>query len=263
MDFRKILLKIEYKYEGGKKYNLLELNKIYNEDCLEFMRRLPSEYIDLIIADPPYYKIVKDEWDNQWTSKEEYIDWCLEWTKECYRILKTGSLLYVWGGIGKYKEHPFIEYLLKVEEKTEFNFLNWITMKNFRVFGNAKHFPFARQELLVFSKGKHNTYNKQYSDFEGVNRLGQPKLVSNIWVDCKDVSLFNKKDAHPTEKPALSEERIILSSSNEDDLVYIPFAGSDSDIAPCIKHKRNWLATETNRQYINEIIIPRINKIQK
>lgn len=86
-------------------------------------------------------------------------------------FLKSGGILYVWGGVGKHKEHPFIEYLLEVENNTEFRFLNWITMKNFRVFGNARHFPFARQELLSFSKGKHKTYNKQYSYFEGVQQL--------------------------------------------------------------------------------------------
>jgi len=136
-------------------------------------------------------------------------------------------------------------------------------MRNFRVFGNAKHFPFARQELLVFSKKKHNTYNKQYSDFEGINRLGNPKLISNIWLDCKDVSLYNKKDAHPTEKPYTAEERIVLSSSNKGDIVYIPFAGSDSDIKACIKNNRNYIATEINKEYINDIIIPRINNIKK
>lgn len=47
----------------------------------------------------------------------------------------------------------------------------------------------------------------------------------------------------------------------EGDLVYIPFAGSGSEIVACIRNKRNWIATEINKQYIDEIIIPRINKI--
>lgn len=225
------------------------------------MKKINDNSIDLVIADPPYYKIVKNDWDNQWEDMQDYIDWCLEWTKECCRILKDGGQLCVWGGIGKDKEHPFLEYLLEVENKTNFSFINWVTMKNFRVFGNSRHFPFARQELLFFSKGKHITYNKQYSDFEGVNRLGNPKLVSNVWVDCKDVSLFNKKDSHPTEKPELSEERIVLSCTNEGDTVYIPFAGSDSDIKACILNGRNWIASEINREYIDNIINPRIKEI--
>lgn len=227
----------------------MELNKIINSDCVEGMRRVESESVDLIISDPPYYKIVKEKWDNQWNTEKDYIDWCLEWTKESFRVLREGGLLYVWGGIGKHKEHPFIKYLLRVEEETEFKFLNFITMENFRVFGNARHFPFARQELLVFSKGKHSTYNKQYSDFEGTNKMGKPKLVSNVWVDCKDVSLYNKKDSHPTEKPYLSSERIVLSSTNEGDTVLIPFVGSGVDCEACKNNNRNYIGFEIDNTY--------------
>lgn len=228
----------------------MELNKIYNTDCLEGLKQLPDKSCSLVISDPPYYKIVKEDWDNNWNTQDDYVRWCLEWTKECYRVLKDGGLLYVWGAIGKHKEHPFLKYLFEVEKDTDFTFLNFITMRNFRVFGNSKHFPFARQELIVFSKGKHTTYNKQYSDFEGLNRLGQPKLISNVWVDCKDVSLFNKKDAHPTEKPYLSSERIILSSSNEGDTVLIPFVGSGVDCEACFNNNRNYIGFEISTEYI-------------
>ena len=50
---------------------LIELNKIYNEDCLETMKKMDDKSVDLIIADPPYYKIVEDDWDNQWDTIEE------------------------------------------------------------------------------------------------------------------------------------------------------------------------------------------------
>jgi len=228
----------------------LELNRIYQMDCLDGMKLIPDKSVDLIIADPPYYKIVKEDWDNQWKNENEYIEWCLKWTNESFRILKEGGLLYVWGAIGKHKEHPFLKYIFEVENKTEFTFLNFITMRNFRVFGNSKHFPFGRQELVVFSKGKHITYHKQYTDFEGTNRLGKPKLVTNIWLDCKDVSLFNKKNAHPTEKPELSSERIILSSSNEGDIIVVPFSGSGVDCMMSKKHNRKFIAFETNPEYI-------------
>lgn len=212
---------------------------------------------------PPYFEIVKNSWDNQWKTEDDYINWCINWSKECFRILKPNGLFYIWGAVGKHKKHPFIKYMIKLEETTDFNFINWITMRNFRVFGNSKHFPFARQELLVYGKNNNFTYNKQYSDFEGVNRLGNPKLITNVWLDCKDVSLYNKKISHPTEKPQLSSDRIVLSSSKENDLVYIPFAGSGVDIESCIKNNRNWIATETNREYIEEIINKRIDNTYK
>lgn len=229
---------------------MLVKNKIYKTDVIEGLRKLEDESIDLIIADPPYYKIVKEDWDNKWKSEKEYLDWCLEWTKESYRVLKSGGQFYVWGAIGKHKEHPFLKYLFLTEDNTEFIFLNFITMRNFRVFGNSKHFPFGRQELIVFSKGRHSTYNKQYSDFEGLNRLGDPKLVTNIWLDCKDVSLFNKKDSHPTEKPMLSSERIISSSSNEGDLILSLFSGSGVDCMACKNLNRNYIGFEIDEKYV-------------
>ena len=65
----------------------------------------------------------------------------------------------------------------------------------------------------------------------------------------------------PCQKPLASSERIIKASSNEGDLVYIPFAGSGSEIISCIKNNRNWIATETNEEYINEVIYPRIREV--
>lgn len=50
-------------------------NKIYNMDCIEYMKTLPNECIDLVIADPPYYKITKEEWDNQRGTETEYLSW--------------------------------------------------------------------------------------------------------------------------------------------------------------------------------------------
>ena len=55
---------------------------------------------------------------------------------------------------------------------------------------------------------------------------------------------------------------MIKASSNEGDLVYIPFAGSGSEIESCIKNNRNWIATELNEEYINEIILPRIQNVE-
>lgn len=75
----------------------LQLNQIINQDCITYMRTLPNECVDLIIADPPYFEIVKDKWDNQWKSKEEYIEWCKEWILECRRILKPTGTFYLWG----------------------------------------------------------------------------------------------------------------------------------------------------------------------
>ena len=84
---------------------MIELNKIYNEDCLEGMKRIPDNTIDLIITSPPYnlgkqhhtgnnrFKCYEDYDDNM--PEELYQQWQVEVLKECYRVLKhDGSIWY-------------------------------------------------------------------------------------------------------------------------------------------------------------------------
>lgn len=72
-----------------------------------------------------------------------------------------------------------------------------------------------------------------------------------------------KKVNHPTQKPLSICNRIIKASSNEEQIVYIPFAGSGSEIVSCINNNRNYIATETNKDYIDNIIMKRIEEIIK
>ena len=47
---------------------------IQNKDCLDFLSELEDDTVDLVVTDPPYFQIVKNEWDNQWSSEEEYLE---------------------------------------------------------------------------------------------------------------------------------------------------------------------------------------------
>lgn len=83
----------------------MELNKIYNIDCIEYMRTLQDESVDLIIADPPYLQVVKEQWDNQWEAEQDYINWCRGWIRECCRILKSNGNIVIWGQLGEKIHH--------------------------------------------------------------------------------------------------------------------------------------------------------------
>ena len=75
----------------------MELNKIYNQDCIEYMKTLPNECVDLIVADPPYYKAIDEKWDKQWKTEDEYLEWTKKWFNECVRILKPTGVFYCYG----------------------------------------------------------------------------------------------------------------------------------------------------------------------
>ncbi|GAA0102407.1 hypothetical protein UT300012_31220 [Paraclostridium bifermentans] len=250
----------------------MELNKIYNMDCIEYMESLPNECVDLIIADPPYYKIVKENWDNKWKNEEEYLNWCKEWTDECFRILKPSGNFYVWGGVGKHKEHQFLKYILNTEDRG-FIFQDWITWKKQKGIGSRKGYMWIREELIHFTKSNNYTINTPYLDEIAKNhgRLSKDKInykrCGNVWVDINEVTVGNlihtERVKHPTQKPLKACDRIINTSSNENDIVYIPFAGSGSEIIACIRNNRSYIATELDNTYIEEIIKPRIDKNNK
>lgn len=74
---------------------MLEINQIYEGDCLEIMPGIDDGSIDLIVTDPPYYKAVNEPWDRQWDDPDIFLEWigecCLQW----HRILKPNGSLYV------------------------------------------------------------------------------------------------------------------------------------------------------------------------
>ena len=131
--------------------------KYEHKDCLEFLKSLDDESVDLVIVDPPYFEIVKDSWDNQWKSEQEYLDWCEEWTTECFRVLKPGRCFYVWGTT---KHDTFLRYKLNVLNGIEdATYQNWIIWHYDWGGRTKKNFARKHEDLLMYSKGKEFLFN--------------------------------------------------------------------------------------------------------
>jgi len=311
---------------------LIELNKVYNKDCLEFMKEIPDEYIDLIIADPPYFGVVKDEWDNQWKNDyNKFKDWIEKIIIEFERILKVSGSVYFYGWflnmlplydvINKYffiRQNITIHKGIKSIAGRTSNKLKmfptateyiWILTKQDTVgrlkngnsiidpihnclqegvkpfklkmkdinklwghpenSGIAGHYFRDKSQPAFITEEKYNqlinygckfkyTYNQLKEMYES-NRIkfNLPQGVTDVW----EIDFYkDERWGHSTQKPLELCDRIIKASSDEGDLVYIPFAGSGSEIIACIKNKRNYIATEINNEYITNIIIPRIQR---
>jgi len=65
------------------------LNKLFIEDCNDFMKKLEPRSIDTVILDPPYFNVVNEKWDTQWKDLEEYLAWFKPIMKEISRISNT------------------------------------------------------------------------------------------------------------------------------------------------------------------------------
>ncbi|MDJ0582449.1 site-specific DNA-methyltransferase [Crocosphaera sp.] len=126
------------------------INKIIKGDCVEILQELPYKSIDLIILDPPYWKVVQQKWDYQWRTEEDYQKWCLQWLNEIARVIKLSGSLYLFG----YLRNLF--YLYEPIINLGFNFRQQIIIdKGIKAIGgratkNYKMFPNVTESLLFF-----------------------------------------------------------------------------------------------------------------
>ena len=247
----------------------METNIVLNTDCLEYLKTVDNSTFDLIVADPPYFG-VKGDFDFIWDDEKEYLFWLQKCLLEFHRVLKPNGTLMLWGGLGKNKL-TLCKIAIFIEENNLFYLQNWITQRNTRGIGTKTNYISAREELLFLTKSeKDYTFNVPYTEEKNKRKdlgaNGKPRKnaymrVTNVWNDIAEASQSSKERcAHPTVKAQKLCNRIIQTHSNESDLIFIPFAGSGSEVISCINNNRNYVATEINPEYI-PLIESRIQKL--
>ena len=248
------------------KENGIEKNQIIAADCVDILRCLPSESIDLVIADPPYYHMMGD-FDFVFQSVPEYLGWCAVWVGECYRVLKPTGAFYCWGSsqmIDKLSVSVLDKFAWIKRNLIVWNYGTGRPGK--AIYRNEAEFMWFYSK--PFHEINHDTIRIPYHAGGEKDKRKNPKGKScgNVWEFSRIMPNYKESTGHPTQKPEKLAERIILASSMPDALVFIPFAGSGSEIVQCIKQGRNFIATEINVPYVQDIILPRIaatNKIIK
>jgi len=239
-----------------------ELDRIYLEDCVSFMKKVDDEFVDLIIADPPY-NLSKDFGNNSdvWDSPESWFDWSKKWIDECVRILKPTGSIFVYG------IHHFMCYIHCYLYEKKMKYRRQIIWHYENGFSTYKNGPSAAYEpILWFSKTDKFTYILIRVPYKSQERL-RHKITKNgkVWIpnpqgkhagDVWNIPTLagrrfqGEKVDHPTQKPLAVCDRIVKHFSNPGDLVYIPFAGSGSECVSCLKNDRRFIATEINPQYL-------------
>lgn len=250
----------------------MELNKIYNMDCIDYIKTLPDKCVDLIIADVPY-NIGKDYGNNSdKVNHNDYLKNIHLWIKEFNRILKNNGTMFIYTGKQYY---PY--YYLEIEKSfTIQNQIIW-NYDSSGVQAKTKYGSLYEPIIFATKHKKKYTFNADFAMVEAKTgskrklidyRKNPPqpyntkKVDGDVWNFTRVRYKMPEYTTHPTQKPLSICDRIIKVHSNENDLVYIPFAGSGSEIVSCIKNNRNYIATELNKSYIDEIIIPRIENIR-
>lgn len=247
--------------EVAKEFKKDDLVEIIHDDCTNYLKTLEDNSIDLILLDPPYFGIVKDDWDNQWNNDEDFLNWCKEWMIECLRVLKPTGSFYLWGQVGEKSDILIHQKLLL--DRLGFHFKDWITWKKRRGLGNRKGWLYTREECLWYVKDNNQFYwneDEQYSNeksdftkgFSGYELKSEYKRITNVWDDIPEF-IGNKGILHYTPKPIEAIERIIQTATKEGDIVLDVFAGSGTTGIASRNLNRKAILVENDINSINEI----------
>ena len=227
---------------------------LVNMDCLDFLSGLSSNSVDMVLVDPPYYGIIRNDWDNQWANEEAYLDWCDKWTRECERVLRPNRMLVVWGTL---KTDTFVKYKLRslsgsaLTQQTEIIWhYNWggRTRKNFArkaelawCFSKGEDFLFNDQEIRVERKLKKNIRTGKAYEFG--------TIPTNVWQFQNHTTSKDFCSWHPTTKNLRCLERMILAYTNEGETVMDCFSGSGSTMLAALRANREFLGCEISEEY--------------
>jgi len=250
-------------------------HKIIIGDALVELKKIPSESIDLVFADPPYnmskkkglgwkysnHITMQEQWDI--FTKDDFFKFNVQWLTECFRILKHGGSLWVCGSFHNiYQLGYIIQHMsdLKIN-----NSIVWFK-PNAQPNITCRFFTESTEHLIWASKngdGKKWTFN--YEDtknliYDDLNPKG--KQTRNVW----SIPLTPRKEKwageHPTQKPEELLRRIIISCTNPGDLILDPFLGSGTTSVVAKKLGRNSIGIEKEEKYL-DIIKKRLSSTQK
>jgi DNA modification methylase len=246
------------------------INTIVSGNCIDNLKLLPDNSVDLIFADPPYnlqlngelYRpnqtkvdAVNDHWD-KFDSMESYDIFTKDWLTECHRVLKNTGSIWV---IGTYHNIFRVGAIMQNLNFWLLNDIIWVKtnpMPNFK----GTRFNNAHETLIWATKSKTSSYTFHYHSLKTMNDDLQMRSDWLIPICSGEERIkINGQKAHSTQKPAELLYRIILSTSNVGDLVIDPFFGSGTTGAVAKRLGRNFIGFEREPFYI-QVATERIAK---
>lgn len=306
----------------------IELNRIYQRDCIEGMRMIPDGSVDLIIADPPY-NIGKDKWD-KWQTIDDYIEWMGKVIAEFQRVLKPNGSIYIF-----HNDMPQIARLMEwIRNNSSIKFKQLIVwnkkfpgasnegfLQGFNEVEGLRNYQKMAEYCLFYTfqdetgltavkldVNNFSTLRTYFRDFQHalgmtkkaiIDAVGQradhcfrwnssqwdmptpetydallalpwdaafiPREYESLREEYESLrytfnnqkthhSVWNyeiaPKQGHMTPKPVELIETILRHSSNENDVVLVPFCGSGSECVAATKLGRNFVSFELESKYV-------------
>lgn len=247
----------------------LAINEIYNMDCMNFLKQVKNSSVDLAVIDPPY-NMGKADWDT-FASHADFMKFTKKWIDALIPKLKDTGSIYIFNT-------PFnCAFILQHLLKRGLVFQNWITWDKRDGLGTStKKYANGQESILFFTKSNKYTFN--YNDirvpYESTDRIEAAKtkgilkngkrwfpnpngrLCGEVWhiTSQRHKNKVNgkvQKQQHITPKPEEMIERMVLASSNKNDLVLDCFVGSGTTAVVAKRLSRNYICADSSKNYVN------------
>lgn len=233
---------------------------IFNCDCIVLMDNLiasfPEGLFDMIFADPPYFlsnggitchagkmvKVDKGEWDIS-KGVEENHKFNLSWLSRCQKLLKKNGTIWVSG------THHVIYSVGFAMQMLGMKILNDITWEKPNPPPNlsCRYFTHSTETIIWAAK---NEKSKHFFNYELMRKLSGGKQMKTVWTIPAPNGEEKAFGKHPTQKPLKLLERILLSSTKENDFVFDPFMGSGTTGVAALKLNRRFVGCELEESYV-------------
>jgi site-specific DNA-methyltransferase (adenine-specific) len=235
-------------------------SSLYQGDCLAVMDALAAKHpdgcFDLIFADPPYFlsnggitchggkmvKVNKGAWDKS-RGAEENHNFNREWLRRCQALLKPNGTLFVSG------THHVIFSVGYAMQQLGLKVLNQITWQKPNPPPNlaCRYFTHSTETVLWAAKHAKSRHLFNYADMKRTNGGKQMKDVWSFTAPRGEEKTFGK---HPTQKPLVLLERLLLAATREGDLVMDPFLGSGTTAIAAARLRRRCVGIESDAAHV-------------
>ncbi len=240
---------------------MLEINKIYNESCLDTIQKMDNEILDIVVTSPPYNvdlgnnKFHKNPYDlyNDNKPHGQYIEWLSNIFLSLYDKLKMGGRICINIGDGKNGKVPVHSDIIQfMKEKY---LVNTIIIWNKHQVGNrtswgsfmspsSPSFPTPFEYILVFSKGSYKLSNRGETDLTKEQFIEWS--LSN-WTFAPQTN--QSKIGHNAMFPIQLPKRCMKMFSWTNSLIYDPFMGSGTTAVACKMNNRNFIGSQISQKY--------------
>lgn len=243
--------------------------KLINDDTFEALKKFKTKTIDMIFADPPYFlssngitcsggkmvSVNKGEWDKSINIQQKH-EFNKKWIKECYRVLKDNGTIWISGTL-----HNIYSIGMALEEEG-FKIINNITWQKTNPPPNLACKTFTHSTETILWARKDLPKVKYKFNYELMKELNNNKQMKDVWTTSLTKSSEKRQGKHPTQKPLEILEKIILASTNENDIILDPFCGSSTTGIASIKLNRKYIGIDNVTDYL-ELSIRRYKEVKE